>query len=141
MDKCKNNFSSTWSYVQLLCFLIKLFAFIISILVSYLISLSTNLESSKFKKIWWKPFHESFLKWCCKFWWGFSFVIYKTFGSGLKHPKWAKKYYLQQCSKTLQVRRDKQNWNVMYKFSMNKLFKSNWLSTNQRSVMLPSQER
>jgi hypothetical protein len=33
----------------------------------------------------------------------------KNFGRGLKHPKWAKKDYLQQCSKALQVRREKQN--------------------------------
>jgi len=39
----------------------------------------------------------------------FTFVIYKAFGKGLKYPKWAKKDYLQQCSKTLQVRRNKQN--------------------------------
>jgi hypothetical protein len=37
------------------------------------------------------------------------FVIYKGFGRGLKCSKWAKKDYLQQCSKALQVRRERQN--------------------------------
>jgi hypothetical protein len=39
----------------------------------------------------------------------FTFVIYKAFGRGLKCSKWAKKDYLQQCSKALQVRRERQN--------------------------------
>jgi hypothetical protein len=39
----------------------------------------------------------------------FTFVIYKAFDKGLQCPNWAKKDYLQQCSKTLQVRTKKQN--------------------------------
>jgi hypothetical protein len=49
MDECKNNFSSTWSFVQLLCFLIKLFPFTILIFVSLLISLSTNFKTSRWR--------------------------------------------------------------------------------------------
>jgi hypothetical protein len=39
----------------------------------------------------------------------FTFAIYRAFGASLKCPKWVKKYYLQQCSKELQVRKKKQN--------------------------------
>jgi len=35
----------------------------------------------------------------------FIFVIYKVFGASLKCPKWVNKYYLQQCSKEVQVRK------------------------------------
>jgi len=41
--------------------------------------------------------------------WDFTFVIYRTFGASLKCPKWIKKDYLQQCSKELQVKKEKQN--------------------------------
>ncbi len=116
MDGCKNIVSSTWNSVQLLFFLIKLFAFTILILVSLLASLSENLEIDKSVKIWWKPIYESFVG-------DFIFVIYKAFGRGFQFLKWAKKDYLQHCSKALQVRREKYNWHVMQKFTMNKLFK------------------
>jgi len=36
----------------------------------------------------------------------FIFVIYKAFGR-FACPKWVKKYYLQQHSKALQVKREK----------------------------------
>jgi hypothetical protein len=41
--------------------------------------------------------------------WDFTFVIYRAFGASLKCPKWVKKDYLQQCSKELQVKKEKQN--------------------------------
>jgi len=39
----------------------------------------------------------------------FTFVIFKAFGASVKCPKWVKKNHLQQCSKELQVRKEKQN--------------------------------
>jgi len=120
MDECKNKFSFIWSSIQFLCFLIKLFTFTIFILVSFLISLSTNLESKKSTKIWWNLFLTVLLNDIEGFGGDFTFVIYKAFDKGLQCPNWAKKDYLQQCSKTLQVRTKKQNWNMIYKFSMNK---------------------
>jgi hypothetical protein len=129
MDESKNKFSSIWNSFQLLCFLIKLFAFTNSILISLIISLLTNLESNKSMEIWWKPIHESFLEWYWGFGGDFTFVIYKAFGKNL------------QCPKALQVRKEKWNWNMMYKFSISKLLKNNWLSTNYRNVMLVCQKR
>ncbi len=41
--------------------------------------------------------------------WDFTFVIYRTFGASLKCPKWVKKDCLKQCSKRLQVKKEKQN--------------------------------
>jgi hypothetical protein len=94
MDECKNNFLSTWSFVQLLCFLMKLFGFTILIHASLLISLSTNYEDM------------------VKAWsWKFSWVILKVL-VGISFL-WVTRLLVEVCN--VQNEQKKTNYNNVQK--------------------------